>query len=59
MNEKKRVRKMETKMENTMAMMVREIEQEIEENSFLVVRHKRKAIFQFYDIIEEKKEEVR
>ena len=59
MNERKKVRKMEIGMENTMAMMVREIEQEIEENFFEVVRHERKVIYQFYDIIGEKKEVVR
>jgi hypothetical protein len=59
MNEKKRVRMMEIEMENRLVMMVKEIEQEIEENSFAVVRHERKVVFQFYDLIGEKKEEMR
>lgn len=59
MNEKRRVKKMEIEMENAIVMMVKEIQQGIEENSFVVVRYERKVIYQFYDIIEEKKEEVR
>ena len=58
-NEKKRVRKMEIEMENTMVMKVKKIEREIEKNFFVVVRLERKVLYLFYDTIEEKKEEVR